>query len=890
MIPIPDTCIGCPLHSHRKGFSVLEGDGSSGLMVIAESLGRNEERDGLPLRPNAPSGGVFQKAVDVSGLSRSVMTLTNTIRCKAEAPYPPEALAQCRQYLDAAIEERKPRFILALGDVPLKELSPTPVVQSEVRGYVLPTRYGVPMLGTFHPSRIARGDVKLTGLFRHDIRRAESFARKGIPERRPTRYIYDPTDDQIRDYIERLLSDVTIPISYDTETPELIGEKSDGKTILLMQFSSEAGTGMALGPSQMDAARVIMALSNPKWGWADRTFDRALLRANGFQLNGELHDLMNALAHLQPSFMSSKDETSGEKNIPAKLMSLQSCVSLYQPWEQPWKRMVKDFMEADPDAPREQLMAVVKDYAIRDVDMTIRVGQRLFQSLHSTGLIAGYTEHKFKLSFALDFLSEIGLPVDMEKQVELRDFIEAEEVKIGEQIQELVPLELRPIHPKDGYKGFPKDLREAVKGAGLWVKKCRPHQFHEQYNALGYMLQPFELETAEGEAYMEQRLCKMLPFNMNSSDQLLAYIRHMGYRVPLHVDTKQPTTGKDAIDRLILETDDTVLKMSRQSRKLTKLKGVYAGGDWTPRPNGRVHAEFRFGSASGQISATRPNVQQFVQHYNPAVAWEVDLVKRTKAMVRAEAGHKIVKTDMRGFHSRAIAHLAGDPLYYRMALHDIHSAVTAHFLELPEANRIMGMTDNELDDYLGYVKKEHKYTRDFKVKRAVHGMQFLLQAPKLYEMNSDVFESIAEAAYLMDTIRDLWPITFKQFPAKVEKMLRKQPWIDSPFKHRRYFWDLDEQQATAYLPSNCSHATIQSAMIRLFEQGAFATYSAINFLHDAVWWMPRNSQVDECIIEAKKELERPSEIMISDTLGAFWCPADAEVGDDLNSCKAYSVV
>src|SRR5258705_7212493 len=109
ILPKPkDKCTGCPLYGNGRGFSALEGDGSSGLIVIAESLGRKEELAGLPLRPDAPSGGVFQRAVDVGKLSREVMTLTNTIRCKAAAPYPREALDQCRQHLDEAIAERRP--------------------------------------------------------------------------------------------------------------------------------------------------------------------------------------------------------------------------------------------------------------------------------------------------------------------------------------------------------------------------------------------------------------------------------------------------------------------------------------------------------------------------------------------------------------------------------------------------------------------------------------------------------------------------------------------------------------------------------------------------------------------------------------------------------------
>lgn len=133
------------------GYSLLEGDGSSGLMVIAESLGRNEEKDGLPLRRYAPSGKVFQQALDAAGIRRSSLTLTNIIRCKSEAPHPQAAIDHCRQYLDAAIAERQPRLLLALGDVPLRELSTLGGGISELRGYVLQSRYNIPMIACVDP-------------------------------------------------------------------------------------------------------------------------------------------------------------------------------------------------------------------------------------------------------------------------------------------------------------------------------------------------------------------------------------------------------------------------------------------------------------------------------------------------------------------------------------------------------------------------------------------------------------------------------------------------------------------------------------------------------------------------------------------------------------------
>jgi uracil-DNA glycosylase family 4 len=644
----PDYCRPCVGYrwGNCKGFSRVTGDNRVPLLFVGESSGASEAKRGEPFVGAA--GQVLEKAFRTAGLKRSDYNLTNLLRCRPPdnelrgAPYEFAALAHCRKYLDDAVTERRPKIIVALGDLPLRELSAIPVTQSEHRGYVLPSIYaGVSVIGTFHPSRILRGDWKLFGILMHDIKRAVSIARNGIPAPAPTNYITDPTTDQIRDYIELLRSQPQLPISYDTETPELIGVPSDGRTIMLMQFSSSPGTAIALTPDRMDAARIIMALPNPKWGWADRTFDRALLRANGFTLNGELHDLMNALAHLQPSFMSSKDETSGEKNIPAKLMSLQSCVSLYEPWEQPWKRLVRDFMEANPDASHDSLMAVVKQYGCRDVDHTVRCGLKLFAALRSSDLYDGYYEHKFHFSFVLDDISANGLPVDRERQTKVRNKIAAEDARLLREIQAVVPEELQALHPVFGYAKPPKWALEKIENG---YDAANP-PLVELSNSRGYLVQRMvtadvinkvetECETCVGSGSVPgARRMKKCPkckgigyrwqkdgrisrdelrwaltlFNPNSSQHVLAYIEHMGYPVPLHIDTKRPTVGQKEIEGLIDDTDDETLKLVSKIKKLTKLGGTYCGGDWVPGDDGRVHGQFRFGTASGQTSCIKPN-------------------------------------------------------------------------------------------------------------------------------------------------------------------------------------------------------------------------------------------------------------------------------------------
>lgn len=917
MIPLPPTCIGCPLHGERKGFSLLEGDGSSGLMVLAESLGRNEEKDSLPLRPYAPSGGVFQKAVKGAALDRRVMTVTNSIRCKAEAPYPPEAIQQCQQYLDQAVAERRPRFILALGDVPLQSLSTVRGTQSDLRGYVLPSIYGVPMLGTYHPSRIARGDWKLYGIFLHDLRRAESLARKGVPEPRPTTYLLDPTTEQIRDYITRLQADPTLPISYDTETPELIGIPSDGKTIMLIQFSSKVGTGMALTPDRMEAARLIMALPNPKWGWADRTFDRALLRANGFILNGELHDLMNAHAHLQPHLMSNKDETSGEKNIPAKLMSLQSCFSLYEPWEGPWKNMVREFMERYPDA---DPMPTVKEYGCMDVDRTLRTGERLFKSLRSGGLYEGYMEHKFRFSFVLDDLTTVGLPVDRERQTVVRNQITAEDKRLLRELQGLVPERLQALHPEQGYvrdstpimyNGTKVPLIDVVSNG---YDPLEPPLI-ELSNSHGYLVQrevtakvqnwfEFECDNCYGrgeyagktkwrkcapckgtgklrsrDGFREERVMRwgLALFNPNSSAHIIAYLTHMDYKIPLHIDTKRPTTGQKEIEALIDDTDDETLKVVARIKKLTKLGGTYCGGDWIPKEDGRVHGVFRFGTASGQTSCAKPNQQQWPSHYDPDDEWLMPIMDQIKACIRAPAGYVFVKMDAKGAHSRQQAWLAEDAAYYRLANLGSHAFVTAHYVGVPDRNELLAMEDNALSKRLKEIKKQYDYEYNF-AKRVSFNMQYLGGPEKAAHT---LRVPVMQVVELMEMIKNrIFPKSFKDYPETVKKRLRESPRLVSAQKSCRWIFDNDVQQAVAFCVANEFHCHWQSGLVRLRETGLTRKYPLTNFCHDDAWFLVREEQVDGCIAECQPELERPSSVLVN-SLGAFQVNTEVQVGYDM---------
>ena len=888
----PTDCIGCVGHHWSHYFSNLEGDGSGGLMVIAEALGRNEERDGLPLRKDAKAGGVFQLACDKSALHRETMTLTNIVRCRPPnnelkgMSYEREAIDHCRQYLDQAIAARQPRLILALGDVPLRELSMVGGSISDLRGFVLQSRYGIPMIATYHPSHLARGAMHLFGAFRHDLRRAEKYARTGVPAKLPTHYQLNPTVESVTALYHLFRSDPTLAIPYDVETDELLGGKTG--RIIQIQFSPGPGQAVVVPWTDrfIDLIKRIFLLPNDKWDWNGRLFDRIKLREHGIELVGEFHDLMNAWAHLQPNFMSGKDEHEDEKKVPTKLMRLQACMSFYFPNFGPWKAAYRPEWDWRWDG--QLLPLPVRLYGAKDVDATRRLGHRLFADLRKQGLYGGYYRFKHELSYVLDDLGARGLPVDREEQARVREHIESEEVRLLEDLQALIPDELRSVHPKHGYKKVPKivtqyadefrgvlDFHDALRHDHSLQRRCFELPQAEREKLAAKHNQPPD------DFFYEERWCRLEPFNPNSGQQLLRYIEYKGYEVPKHIDTGRPTTGKEEILKLIEQTDDEVLKLSQKLRKLTKLRGTYCSGDWVPGDDGRVHGEFRFGTASGQTSCSSPNIQQFPEHFNKDDEWLAEIGARIKACVRAEPGHKLVKVDLRGFHARMQGWLAEDENYYRLASLDLHSFNTGQFMEVVDKDELLALDDEALLKRLHEIKKQYSHERNALVKRISFLNQYGGGADKASRILGIAVPTVMQ---VLESIAAPFPKTFEDFPAQVEREMAKTSRLVSAFGCIRWFWDLDAKQAIAFSVSNPAHCHIQDAGIRLWQQGAFEKYECVNFAHDSWWWHPKEELVDECIAAARAEMERPSSVLVN-SLGAFHVAADAQVGDRLSEMQ-----
>lgn len=925
MIPLPPLCAGCPLFAFDKAYTLNEGDGSLGILAVAEAPGEHEADEGRPLSPNGASGKVFRRALRELGIPAQHLTITNILRSRPPdnelrgAPYEREAIDHCSQYLDATVRDTKPRVILALGDVPLRELAAERIGSvTVVRGFMLDSKFdGVKLVSTYHPSYIARGMWSLFGAFKNDIAFAARLARGEVVQLETT-YELDPTPERLWEYAGYLRANPVSPVSVDVETESILGlpEPTEwaNKKIIQIQFSHRAGYAIVVPWTEpfLPAIFAILAGENPKWTWNGRLSDEIVLNAHGATLGGEWHDLMNAWGHVQPSFWGKdKSDVDGDKGVPSRLMGLQSCTSFYASEVGPWKHLgTPEAITADP--------SLLPLYGAYDADYTTRCGIGIMRELEALGLMEGYRSHKLDLRPVLDYLGEVGLPVDRTRQAELRSYVQGELTTMQRRMQELVPTEILGIHPKAGYKTLSGKVALEADNPD---EKVPLRVILEQYSPseppvviaaghIGYLTQRDFLD--EKEDTLVRRWCIERLYNPHgSSPNTKAYIRHMGYRMPKKIGTDDDTTGKLELAQLAAETGDEVLKLTGEWRERAKVGNDYTGGLWVPGDDGRVHATFRWGTASAQLVAVAPAVMTYPEHSG--------IAKKAKAAIRAQPGHTLVKIDKRGYHARMAGWLARDEVYYRLADSDVHSFATAHFLKLHDAPFLLDMSDDELRSALTAIKAEHGHTRNYKVKRVVHGVTFGARVKKIYGMyapnfnppEADVIADVGDAKWydwdrerqmreiarrgrheaqqLIDTLYHLFPKTFVLFPQWVNEQIRNvTPWrLRSPFGHHRIFYDFDLEQATAYLPSNCSHCDFQLGLVRLWRSGALRHFEAINSTHDALWLHPRTELVEECIATVQYEFEKPSDVLVDSPLGPFQCGSDAEMGDDLAYMTAW---
>jgi DNA polymerase len=172
-VPVADTlqslqaeaarCRRCPLFGPATQIVFGEGPQRAKLMFVGEQPGDQEDMQGRPFV--GPAGQIFDTALTQAGLDRSQAYVTNAVK---HFKFKPEGkrriherpnvgeVNHCRWWLKREIEMVQPDLIVALGATAARSLTGRNVAITTIRGNILESEEGVPVLVTIHPSYLLR--------------------------------------------------------------------------------------------------------------------------------------------------------------------------------------------------------------------------------------------------------------------------------------------------------------------------------------------------------------------------------------------------------------------------------------------------------------------------------------------------------------------------------------------------------------------------------------------------------------------------------------------------------------------------------------------------------------------------------------------------------------
>lgn len=151
----------CPLRRTATNTVFADGNPASGVMIIGEAPGAEEDRLGRPFV--GASGKLLDSMLASIGLDRRTCYITNVVfwRPPGNRKPTPDELALCVPFLERHIALVAPRAILAMGGLAAQTLLARNEGITRLRGkwgdYDMPTlSRPVPTLPTFHPAYLLR--------------------------------------------------------------------------------------------------------------------------------------------------------------------------------------------------------------------------------------------------------------------------------------------------------------------------------------------------------------------------------------------------------------------------------------------------------------------------------------------------------------------------------------------------------------------------------------------------------------------------------------------------------------------------------------------------------------------------------------------------------------
>ena len=171
------SCTACELSATRHSVVFASGPAIARVLLVGEAPGAEEDRTGIPFVGR--SGVLLGELLDEVGLERSMLYVTNVVKCRPPANRTPRAreVATCRRFLIGQLDTVCPVVVITLGNTATRAVLDTTRPISMLRGEVHhEPRSGRAVVPTYHPAAALRGGAVILDRLRSDLRLAASLS------------------------------------------------------------------------------------------------------------------------------------------------------------------------------------------------------------------------------------------------------------------------------------------------------------------------------------------------------------------------------------------------------------------------------------------------------------------------------------------------------------------------------------------------------------------------------------------------------------------------------------------------------------------------------------------------------------------------------------------
>jgi DNA polymerase len=156
-------CQACELWRRATQTVCGEGPPTARVVLVGEQPGHEEDLAGRPFV--GPAGQLLDRCLEAAGLDRRETYVTNVVkhfkwepRGKRRIHAKPSAqeIRACLPWLEAELTLVRPRLVVCLGATAAQAILGREFRVTQRRGEVVESMFGLPAIGTVHPSAILR--------------------------------------------------------------------------------------------------------------------------------------------------------------------------------------------------------------------------------------------------------------------------------------------------------------------------------------------------------------------------------------------------------------------------------------------------------------------------------------------------------------------------------------------------------------------------------------------------------------------------------------------------------------------------------------------------------------------------------------------------------------